>query len=166
MSTIKKIGSVLERTCMVIAAVLLVFICIAIAGQVLVRKLGGTLVWVDELTRYAFVCLVLFGTVSAARTNGHISITSFLDMVPSGARKIIDVIIYIVITVESIILTYAYVYAIGNYEGVTFSVVKQITMSQYYILVAVLMILITLASILHIVDLVGSIIRPEGGADK
>ena len=60
-------------------------------------------------------------------------------------------------------MTFAYVNAVTKYEGVTFSVVKSISMSQHYILVSILTGLITIASILHIVDIILSFQKPAGG---
>ena len=163
MKTINKFTSAVDAACRTAAALLLVFICAAIAGQVAVRKLGGTLVWVDELTRYAFVYLVLFGTVDLARTGGHIAITSFLDMLPGAVRKGIEILIYLAVSAFSGIMTFAYVNAVTKYEGAPFSVVKSISMSQHYILVSILTGLITIASILHIVDIILSFQKPAGG---
>lgn len=153
MKTINRITSIMDRICLFVASCLMAFICLVIVAQVVVRKFGGTIIWVDEMTRYAFICLVLFGTVDLARQGGHISITSFVDMLPPAARRIAYIVIYALVTGYSAFMVYAYIYAIGNYEGVYFSVVKAIPMSGFYALVAVLMALITVQSALHIVDL-------------
>lgn len=154
MKQVNRVMAVVERICLTIASGLLIFICLSIAAQVVVRKLGGTMVWVDEMTRFAFIYLVLLGTVDLARKGGHISITSFLDMLPAGARKVADLVIYLAVTGFSGLMVYSYFMAAGKYEGVYFSVVKWIPMTGHYLLVAVLMALITLESILHIIDLV------------
>ena len=154
MKQMNRIMAVVDRICLTIASGLLVFICLAIAAQVVVRKLGGTIIWVDEMTRYAFIYLVMFGTVDLARKGGHISITSFLDMLPDNVRRVADILIYAVVTVFSGLMVYSYFMAAGKYEGVYFSVVKWIPMTWHYLLVAVLMALITLESLLHIIDIV------------
>lgn len=161
MKTVNKVTSIIDKVCLFIAAFLLVFICTVIALQVIVRKLGGTLVWVDEMTRYSFVWLVLFGTIDLARSGGHIAITSFLDMLPEKIRKIVDVLVYVLVTAFALVLTYAYIRTIGNYKGVTFSVLTSIPMGFHYILISVLMGLITLASVLHIVDILSTFGRKE-----
>lgn len=153
MKLINKVTTVVDQICRTAAACILLFICVSITGQVIVRKMGGTLIWVDELTRYAFIWLVLFGTVDLARKGNHISITSFLDLLPETVRMIFNMVIYLVVSVFSGIMTYAYFMAITNYKGVTFSVVKSISMSHYYITITILMGMITIASFLHIVDI-------------
>lgn len=163
MKTINKITGAVDLACRIIAGCLLIFICAAIVGQVIVRKLGGALIWVDELTRYAFVWLVLFGTVDLARAGGHISITSFLDMLPRRAGKAMEILIYLVVSGFSGIMTYAYLSAVQNYKGMTFSVLKFISMSHYYRVVAALMGMITLASLLHIADIFVSFNESEKG---
>lgn len=153
MKTIEQIAHFIEKLCIVVASALLLFISGAILAQIIVRKAGGTLVWVDEMTRYSFVWLVMFGTVSIAHKGEHISITSFLDMLPVNIRKAVDILIYIIVAAFCAVMTYAYVSAIGNYAGVTFSVVTAIPMAFHYVLVALLMGLTTIASLLHAAEI-------------
>lgn len=72
MKSINKITSFIDKVCVFAGVCLLIFIAGSIAAQVVVRKLGGSMFWVDEMTRYAFIWLVLFGTVDLAR-KGDIS---------------------------------------------------------------------------------------------
>lgn len=153
MKTIQKTADIIEKLCIFVASALLLFISGAIFVQIIVRKLGGTLVWVDEMTRYSFVWLVMLGTVSIAHRGEHISITSFLDMLPEKLRRIVDILIYLIVAAFCAVMTYAYVYAIGNYAGVTFSVVTAIPMAFHYVLIALLMGLTTAASLLHAAEL-------------
>ena len=153
MKSINKITSFIDKVCVFAGVCLLIFIAGSIAAQVVVRKLGGSMFWVDEMTRYAFIWLVLFGTVDLARKGGHITITTFLDMLPQKMEKIANCVIYVAVAAFAGLMAYTYFRAISNYEGVTFSVVTAIPMGFHNVLIGILMSLITLASFLHIVDI-------------
>lgn len=161
MKQINKINDYIIKACRIGTAAIFVFICAAVILQVVVRKLGGDVPWVDELTRYSFVLSVLYGSVGVVRKGDHIRITSFLNMVPPTIRRYLDALIYAIVIAFSMILVYAYVYAINYYEGATFNIVTSITMSGYYTAVAVGMALITLSAILYIIDILTGKVKYE-----
>lgn len=82
-------------------------------------------------------------------------------MVPPTIRRYLDALIYAIVIAFSMILVYAYVYAINYYEGATFNIVTSITMSGYYTAVAVGMALITLSAILYIIDILTGKVKYE-----
>jgi TRAP-type C4-dicarboxylate transport system permease small subunit len=66
-----------------IAIVLLAVIVVCIFGQVVSRyAFGLPLVWVEELSTYAFIWCVFIGASMALKQNRHIKILSFVSRLP------------------------------------------------------------------------------------
>ena len=67
MKRLNKFLDILEKICMEICVILLLVISLSILYQVIVRKLGYSVTWVDETARYAMILLVFVGTIPITR---------------------------------------------------------------------------------------------------
>jgi TRAP-type mannitol/chloroaromatic compound transport system permease small subunit len=104
MKKISKLLDVFEKICVEICVILLAVIALSIFYQVVARKLGYSVTWVDETTRYAMVLLVFLGTLEIARHGQHIRIVSFVDMLPPGLRKMTEILTYLLDTLGSVLI--------------------------------------------------------------
>jgi len=76
----------LKRFADVASVVLLTVVALLVCAQVLVRYvLGGSLVWSEELTRLAFVWMVLVAATSAQ----PMRVDLFVDMLPGRGRAFV-----------------------------------------------------------------------------
>ncbi len=158
MKAVNRVADLIGKFCRYLTVALILFICVSILVQVVVRKAGGQISWVDEMTRYSFVLIVIFGSVNVVR-GGQITITSFLHMLPKSVLRLVDGLIHVLVTAFSGVLTYAYYFAIGSNEGVTFAIVRQISVSHFYAVVTFGMALVTLMAALHTVEIFNGTIQ-------
>lgn len=166
----KKISNLIdlfEKICLEICCILLVFIFLSIVYQVIIRKLGYSVTWVDESTRYAMISLVFIGTVSIARRGTHIRIVSFIDMFPAHIRKITELLTYGLVTVVMLLFSYCCLYASHSVGDVRFSMLTFLNMKDFYLFLFVTGLIISLMVLVHIVELImGDHPAEQGTTDK
>jgi len=75
--------------------------------QILIRyfasKVGFSLPWTEEISRYLFFTLTILGSVVAIRLNGHIRIITIYNMFKPKIKNVFDIISYILIIIFVII---------------------------------------------------------------
>lgn len=49
--------------------------------------------WGEEFARYCMFYMIMLGSAVAIRENGHIRLTLFIDMLPTGARRVVDLLV-------------------------------------------------------------------------
>lgn len=59
--------------------------------------LNTPLLWNDELSRFIFIFMVMFGAAEAVRTKSHIAINFIVSSLPKKYREIIELLIYFLI---------------------------------------------------------------------
>lgn len=162
MKIIKKIVNAVEKVCMELCVILLAFITIAVFLQVIIRKAGGSVTWVDESTRYAYVLLIILGTVVIARKGMHIRVTSFVDFLSPKIRKITETISYIFVAAMAGMFSYSCYFAGTKAGEVRFSIITAIKMSDFYYLCAFVLLIVVLMTLAHIYDILrGNIKFPD-----
>jgi len=62
---------------------------IVFANVVLRYATSGSLVWAEEVARYAMVWLTLLGAGPVLRTGGHIAIENLQDVLPTSVAKVL-----------------------------------------------------------------------------
>ena len=68
---------------------LLAGMVVVVSLQVLSRYMLGTpLIWSEEVARLLFICLIFIGTAVLARRGGHLTVTAFVDLLPSRGRHL------------------------------------------------------------------------------
>ena len=97
MKKIDKIMDIIEKICLEICMVLLVVIVAEIFLQVIIRKLGFSVTWVDEASRYCYILMILCGSGAVMRKGAHIRVTSFIDLVPARIRKVTEVLTFLLV---------------------------------------------------------------------
>lgn len=95
----------LGRLEMALAAVLLALVVACIFAQVVSRYLfGQPLVWVEELSTYAFIWGAFVGAAAGLKQARHIRIQSFPGRLPGGARRALLLATHALIGVFCVIL--------------------------------------------------------------
>lgn len=70
------------------------FLCfVLVCFQVGARKFDISVSWTDELSRYLIIVSTYFGACAAVRTREHIRVELVLDMLPTGVRRVIEVVV-------------------------------------------------------------------------
>jgi TRAP-type C4-dicarboxylate transport system permease small subunit len=97
----KRFTHFLQMTCLDAACVAFLLITILlISFQVFNRYVFHLPVaWTEEMTRYAFVWLILLGSVRGVRDNAHIKVEVFVAMMPPRVQRIFDFVIGIIIMI-------------------------------------------------------------------
>ena len=162
MKEIKKIMDAVERICMEICVVLLVFITAAVFIQVIIRKAGGSVTWVDESTRYAYVLMILMGTIVIARKGIHIRVTSFVDFLPVKVRRTTETVSYLLVAAMAALFSYSCYFAGTKAGAVRFSIITAIKMSDFYYVCAFVSAVVVLMIVAHIYEIItGKVEFPE-----
>lgn len=157
MSMFKKINKAFDRLLSVtdvIASCMLVMIVIFILLQIIFRTFSLNIQWTEEASRYSFIGMVFFGSVSAVRHGAHIAITTLVDMLPLSIRRWVDVLVHLMIMAMSGILAYSTLILSRSAQGVTSSVMRWFQMNYLYIPVGILCVLMFAAALLRILELI------------
>ncbi|MBI3988574.1 MAG: TRAP transporter small permease [candidate division NC10 bacterium] len=96
----QRLLSGIERGEVVLAQTLLAIMVLAIFAQVVSRyAFGQPLVWVEELSTYAFIWGTFVGASTGLKRARHIRIQSFLHRLPPGGQRSILLFTYLAIGV-------------------------------------------------------------------
>jgi len=81
-----------------VAIVMMVTMVVCIFAQVVSRYLfGQPLVWVEELSTYAFIWGAFIGAAAGLKQGRHLKIESFVERLPPGARRGLRIILDLLI---------------------------------------------------------------------
>lgn len=117
----KKTTKLLENLDTVIAGSCLVLIVLMTVAGVFMRKvMGKPFAWLEEMQIFFFVWTIYFGGSVAFRTGNQVSIDLIAARLKPGARRVLDVVDYVITLIVLIYLTY------GGYE-LMMSVTKKVT---------------------------------------
>lgn len=75
---------------------LMAFMCVDLLAQVIFRYVFGTpLTWSEELARYLFVWIALFGSAWCGRGHIHVRMTAVTSLLPAGFNRVLQIAISI-----------------------------------------------------------------------
>ena len=101
----------------VVAGVLVVALLLSVAAGVVSRGLGEPFIWTDEVARFLMVWLACFGWILAARRHSHIRVRFFLDLLPQGAFRVVEVVMTVATLVFGLLTAvYGWVLVERNWE--------------------------------------------------
>lgn len=75
---------------------LVIVVAITLAGVVMRKVVGQPFAWLEEMQLFFFIYAIFFGGSVAFRTGGQVSIDLIANRLKPGARKILDIIDYLV----------------------------------------------------------------------
>jgi len=101
----------------VVAGVLVVALLLSVAAGVVSRGLGEPFIWTDEVARFLMVWLACFGWILAARRHSHIRVRFFLDLLPQGAFRVVELVMTVATLVFGLLTAvYGWVLVERNWE--------------------------------------------------
>jgi TRAP-type C4-dicarboxylate transport system permease small subunit len=95
-----------DRSLQAFGCALLIALLAVVALGVLTRALDDPLVWSDELARFLMVWLAMLGWILSSRSNAHVRIRYFLDLVPRSARRVMEMLIQAALAVLGAIVAW------------------------------------------------------------
>lgn len=154
MKKIDKFMDMIEKICLEICVVLLIVIVAGIFLQVIIRKLGFSVTWVDEASRYCYILMILCGSGAVMRKGLHIRVTSFIDMVPARIRRVTEILTFLLVAGMSGLFAYCCYYAGTKSQDVRLSILTFVRMRDFYTVATIFAVLIFAAALIHTADLI------------
>lgn len=91
----KKILANLDMVCAGIA--LVVLIVVTFGGVIFRYLLDSPIIWAEEVQLWCFLWVTFLGSGAAFRYGSHVAIEIVYELLPKAAKKILDVIIYVIV---------------------------------------------------------------------
>jgi len=143
----------LEKAVMVINGILLVGIVALIVIQVVARKSGISLAGTEELARFSYVIYTFLAWPLACLYGSNISITMFLDKLPSKVRLVVLIIFQVIMAFFTGLASYSAYIQMRNQWGVLAPSNDWFQMQWLYAVVLVCLIVCTLFNLVRAVFL-------------
>jgi len=143
----------LEKAVMVINGILLVGIVALIVIQVVARKSGISLAGTEELARFSYVIYTFLAWPLACLYGSNISITMFLDKLPSKVRLVVLIIFQVIMAFFTGLASYSAYIQMKNQWGVLAPSNDWFQMQWLYAVVLVCLIVCTLFNLVRAVFL-------------
>jgi TRAP-type C4-dicarboxylate transport system permease small subunit len=83
----------IDRVLQAFGCALLVALLAIVALGVAMRALDDPLIWSDELARFLMVWLAMLGWIMSSRSQAHVRIRYFQDLLPASARRAAETVI-------------------------------------------------------------------------
>lgn len=97
MKKFQKINNLICEYLDVIAAVAMAFVFAVVFLNVVLRYFfKASFAWSDEAARYTFICLCLFGMVTATRDNAHFTVTILTNALPKIVQRILSCLTHVI----------------------------------------------------------------------
>lgn len=127
----KKVISIIEKLDLFISSIsLIIIISITVAGVIARKFLGTPIAWLEEIQLFFFVWTVFFAGSVAFRTGNHVGIDIVAERLNPKARKVLDVIVYII---TMLVILYLFKGSLELLSAVTKKVTPYFKISYVYI---------------------------------
>ncbi|KUO48749.1 MAG: hypothetical protein APF76_17850 [Desulfitibacter sp. BRH_c19] len=91
----------------IIGGILLILVLTMVCSEILSRSLlGRSIIWVEEVSRVLFVWAILIGAGAGIKTNQLVSIDVVYQKIPDRFKIVLDIIIFISISIGLFVLGY------------------------------------------------------------
>jgi len=155
-----RVPLILETGCGAVAGAALTISLASMAAQVVFRYLiGNSLVWSEEVARYALIWSTMIGAAAAYQRGGHMAMTVAVDRLPPAAAAIAYRLIHlIVIAFAGLVAWQGLFLTLRNFERNQLSPALQLPIAWAYLAIPVGALLIALAAI----DSLWRVLPPSG----
>lgn len=152
---------VFERVAVFVAAATLSVALVSMAAQVVCRYLlGDSLIWSEELARYALVWSSMIGAAVAYRQGGHVAITNVVEQLPPMIRIASVRLVHLLILLFAGLVTWTgWLLAMRNFARHQLSAALQIEIAWIYLAIPAGGLLMMLAAL----EAVATATKPEAG---
>lgn len=101
----ERIWKILKNLDDYLSMFLMAFIILLACANVFMRYIvGNPWGWVEEVTIFIFVWLIMLGAASVVKAEGHCSIDVLARKLPDGARRILDLFVDVCVIVTLLLL--------------------------------------------------------------
>ncbi len=154
MKTLQKLLHLFEKIILNISMVLLSMIPLLVFFQVIMRRLGISVMWTEEMARYAYVGFVFLAFSVVTLHGKHIKIDMVFDKFPPTLRRYIDVSYHLLATAFMIICVYSMTLNLTTARRVVTVTVPWLKLNHLYMVVVIGMAFTVLTSIIRTLQLV------------
>lgn len=152
MKIINKIAGALDKLLECLSVIMILFVFVVIVVQVVVRKLGGTMSWADEVCRYLTLIMIFFGAARSARLGDTIRVGVVLDKLSKNVRKWVEVIMQAIIAAFMGLFTYSLYLGILTLGDQRLGILTNVRLSTIYWVIFGTMVLLVINTLLHMID--------------
>lgn len=162
----KKFTKLLTKTIDVINLIFIITLVLCVILQVVVRFSGISVPWTEEIARLLFVFITFLGAAVAIEEDNHIAIPFVIDKLPPFIRKIINIIIYALMSIFIILIIKGSPIMIGISKNISASTLRWLKMSYVYYFVLAGSILMLFYCILKLWENIQEILKHKTGGGK
>lgn len=138
----------LETGCGVAAGVTLTLALASMAAQVVFRYLiGSSLVWSEEVARYALIWSAMFGSAAAYQRGGHVAVTVAVDLLSPRLASVACRLVHLIVIGFAVLVAWQGAFlTLRNFQRNQLSPALQIPIAWAYLAIPIGGILIALAA--------------------
>lgn len=138
-----------ERLAIFLTASTLTLALVAMAGQVFFRYfIGSSLIWAEEVARYALVWSTMTGAAVAYRQGGHVAITDLVARLPGVMRILVQRLVHLLVLGFAVILAWqGWALAMRNFDRHQLSPALQVDIAWIYLAIPFGAVLIVVAAL-------------------
>ncbi|MCW5729271.1 MAG: TRAP transporter small permease [Alphaproteobacteria bacterium] len=146
-----------DRLAIFLTATALTIALVAMAGQVFFRYfVGASLIWAEEVARYALVWSTMTGTAVAYRRGGHVAITDLVARLPRPGQALLRRLVHLLVLGFAVILAWqGWALAMRNFARHQLSPALQVDIAWIYLA-------IPFGAVLIVVAALEALLRGEG----
>jgi TRAP-type transport system small permease protein len=139
----------LERAGLALTGAALTVALGAMAAQVISRYIvGASIVWAEELARYALIWSVMIGSAVAYRRGAHVAMIALIDLTPSPVRRLVYRLCHLMVLAFALLVVWqGWFLAMRNFHRSQLSPALQIEIGWIYLAVPAGALLIALAAL-------------------
>jgi TRAP-type transport system small permease protein len=139
----------LEWVAHVLTGAALAVALLAMAAQVISRYvLGASIVWAEELARYALIWSAMIGSAVAYRRGAHVAMIALVDLTPSLIRRLVYRLCHLMaLTFSLMVVWQGWFLAMRNFRRSQLSPALQIDIGWIYLAIPAGAFLIALAAL-------------------
>lgn len=153
MKFLNKALNIFDKFIATISVISILTVFVVIVVQVIVRKLGGTMSWADELCRYLTLIMVFFGAARSARVGDTIRVDFLLERLNPKIHRWIEVVMQLIVLAFMCLFAYSLYLGIGTLGTQTLGILTNVRLSTIYWIIFASIILLILNTLLHVIDI-------------
>ncbi len=153
MKVLNKISDIVEEAVLALSVVITLTVFVVTVLQVVVRKLGGSISWAEELSRHLVLILIFWGAAVGARRGDSIRVGVVIDHLGPKVRKWVEVAMYTVVLGLMCVVTYSmYLGITTNLGDQTLGIMTFIKLSWVYWIIFAALVMLDLNTIVYILN--------------
>ncbi|HCS72283.1 MAG TPA: hypothetical protein DIW17_00210 [Clostridiales bacterium] len=100
---LNKIDDFEKRMVQILFIIMTVTVLVSVFNRITINM---QMAWSEELARYVFVWMVYIGAAACSKTNMHIGVTAFVDLLPKKVQGIFELISYALCGIFALVLIF------------------------------------------------------------